>query len=87
VKGFQVRLCIEAEKELQALGSGWRIVTCQFRGNTVFLHHNGSIATMKRKAFKALLIAIRVARPKSRRSSLRLVVSNPAPSVLNAEAA
>jgi hypothetical protein len=26
VKGFQVRLCIEAEKELQVLGCGWRIV-------------------------------------------------------------
>ncbi len=69
------------------LGCGWRIVTCQFRGNKVLLHHNGNVATMKRKAFKELLIAIRVARPKSRRPSLRLVVSNPAPSVLNAEAA
>jgi hypothetical protein len=50
VKGFQVRLCIEAEKELQVLGCGWRIVTCQFRGNKVLLRRNGSIATMKRKA-------------------------------------
>jgi hypothetical protein len=28
VKGVKVRLCIEAEKELQVLGCGWRIVTC-----------------------------------------------------------
>ena len=87
VKGFRLRICIEDEKELQILGCGWRIITCQFRGNKVLLHHNGNVATMKRKAFKELLIAIRVARPKSRRPSLRLVVSNPAPSVLNAEAA
>jgi hypothetical protein len=87
VKGFRLRICIEGEKELQILGCGWRSVTVQFRGNKVLLHHNGSIATMKRKAFKELLAAIRTVRPKRRRHSLRLVVSNPAPSVLNAEAA
>ena len=87
VKGFRLRICIEGEKELQILGCGWRIVTCQFRGNKVLLHHNGNVATMKRKAFKELLAAIRAVRPKRRRPSLRLVVSNPAPSVLNAEAA
>ena len=42
---------------------------------------------MKRKAFKELLAAIRIVRPKLRRPSLRLVVSNPVSSVLNAEAA
>ena len=87
VKGFTLRICIEGEKELQILGCGWRIVTCQFRGNKVLLHHNGSIATMKRKAFKELVAALRAVRPKGRRPSLRLVVSNLAPSVLNAEAA
>ena len=87
VKGFKLSICIESEKELQILGCGWRFVTCQFRGDKVLLHHNGSIATMKRKAFKELLAAIRTVRPKRRRPSLRLVVSNPAPSVLNAEAA
>jgi hypothetical protein len=46
-KGFKVRVCIEAEKELQVLGCSLRIV--------VLLHHNGNIATMKRKAFKALV--------------------------------
>jgi hypothetical protein len=35
VKGFKVRICIEAEKELQVLGCGWRIISCQFRGNKV----------------------------------------------------
>jgi hypothetical protein len=86
IKGFRVRLCIEAEKELQVLGGGWRIVTCQFRGNKVFLHHNGNVATMKRKAFKELLAAIRTVRPKRRRPSLQLVVSNP-PCATHARAA
>jgi hypothetical protein len=87
LKGFMLRICIEAEKELQVLGCGWRIVTCQFRGNNVLLHHNGNVATMKRKAFSELLAAVRVARPKRRRPSLRLVVSNPTPSIANAVAA
>jgi hypothetical protein len=50
-KGLQLRIYIEGEKELQVLGCGWRIVTCQFRGDKVLLHHNGNIATMKRAAF------------------------------------
>src|SRR6476660_7804686 len=87
VKGVRIRICIEGEKELQILGCGWRIVTCQFRGNKVLLHRNGSVAAMKRKAFKELLAAIRAVRAKKRRPSLRLVVSNPARSVLTAEAA
>jgi hypothetical protein len=86
-KGFRVRLCIEAEKELQVLGCGWRIVTCQFRGHKVLLHHNGTVATMKRAAFMALVAATRAARPERRRPSLRLVVSNPRPGVPRAEAA
>jgi hypothetical protein len=73
LKGFKLRICIEAEKELQILGCGWRIVTCQFHGNKVLLHHNGSTATMKRKAFKELLAAVRAVRPKRKRPSLRLV--------------
>ena len=75
MKGFKLRICIEGEKELQILGCGWRIVTCQFRGNNVLLHHNGSIATMKRKAFKELLAANK--RLRRKRPALRLVVSNP----------
>ena len=59
VNGLKLRIYIEGEKELQALGCGWRIVTCQFRGNKVLLRRNGSIATMKRKAFKELLAAVR----------------------------
>jgi hypothetical protein len=85
VKGFRLRICIEDEKELQVLGCGWRIVTCQFRGNKVFLHHNGSIATMKRKAFKEMLAANK--RLRRKRPVLRLVVSNPRPVVVNSEAA
>ena len=75
VKGFKLRICIEGEKELQILGCGWRIVTCQFRGDKVLLHHNGNIATMKRQAFKGLVAVNKNLRRK--RPNLRLVVSNP----------
>jgi hypothetical protein len=85
VKGFKIRICIEDEKELQILGCGWRIISCQFRGNKVLLKHNGSIATMKRKAFKELLAANK--RLRRKRPVLRLVVSNPPPVVINSEAA
>jgi hypothetical protein len=60
--GFKVRIVIESEKELQVLGCGWRVVTCQFRGDNVLLHHAGNTATMKRKAFKELVEATRRAR-------------------------
>jgi hypothetical protein len=85
VRGFQVRLCIEAEKELQVLGCGWRIVTVELDGPKVRLHHNGNTATMKRPAFKALIAANK--RLRRKRPVLRLVVSNPPPVVINAEAA
>jgi hypothetical protein len=87
VKGFRLRICIEGEKELQILGCGWRVVTCQFRGNKILLHHNGTVATMKRVPFKALITANRAARRKLRRPSLRLVVYNPRPEFFHAEAA
>lgn len=70
--GYKVRLYIEAEKELQELGCGWRIVIVELDGSRVLLHHNGSIATMKRDAFKALLARNK----RSRRSPIKLVVSN-----------
>ena len=35
IRGFRIRICIESEKELQILGCGWRIVTCQIRGNKI----------------------------------------------------
>ena len=79
LKGFRVRLSIDAEKELQVLGCGWRIVTCQFRGNNVLLHHDGSVASMKRQAFKELVAANR--RLRRKRPKLRLVISNPEPSM------
>jgi hypothetical protein len=84
-KGFRLRICIEVEKELQIFGCGWRIVTCQFRGNKVLLHHNGNIAMMKREAFIKLLAAMRAVRPK--RPRLRLVVSNPNSFLARADAA
>jgi hypothetical protein len=84
-KGFRVRLCIEDEKELQVLGCGWRVITCQFRGNGVLLHHNGNIATLKRPAFKALITTNK--RLRRKRPALRLVVSNPPPPAVNSVAA
>ena len=75
MKGFKLRICIEGEKELQILGCGWRIITCQFRGDKVLLHHNGNTATMKRQAFKGLVAVNKNLRRK--RPNLRLVVSNP----------
>jgi hypothetical protein len=85
IRGIRVRLCIEGEKQLQILGCGWRIVTCQFRGNKVLLHQNGKVATTTRKAFKALVAATRAIRNK--RPRLRLVVSNPNPIIATAKAA
>jgi hypothetical protein len=87
IRGFRIRICVESEKELQILGCGWRIVTCQFRGDKVLLHHNGNIATMKWNAFKELLATMRTVRAKRRRPSLRLVVSSPVLSIVDAEAA
>jgi hypothetical protein len=84
LKGFRVRLCIEAEKELQILGCGWRIVTCQFRGKNVLLHSGGNAATMKRQAFKSFLATMRAIKPK--RLRLRLVVSNPLSAVVTTRA-
>jgi hypothetical protein len=72
-RGYKVRFYIEAEKELQQLGCGWRIVIVELDGSCVHLHHNGRTATLKRDAFKALLA--RNKRPK--RPQLKLVVSNP----------
>jgi hypothetical protein len=79
LKGFR------AEKELHILGWGWRIVTCQFRGNKVILRYNGNTATMKRRAFKALIAANK--RLRRRHPVLRLVLSNRPSVVVNAEAA
>jgi len=87
IKGFRVRLCIEAEKELQVLGCGWRTVTCQLRGNKVLLHHNGNVATMKHEDFKELLAAVRAVRSKRNRLALRLGVSNASLRVVEAFAA
>ena len=71
--GYKIRIYIEAEKELQELGCGWRNVIVELEGPRVRLHHNGRTATMKRDAFKALL-----ARNKRRkRPQLKIVVSNP----------
>jgi len=70
---YKIRVYIEAEKELQELGCGWRNVIVELNGSKVHLHHNTRRATMKRDAFKAFLA--RNKRPK--RPQLKIVVSNP----------
>ena len=55
------------------------LTSCQFRGNNVLLHHNGSVASMQRQAFTDLVSASRRLRRKC--PKLRLVVSNPEPSM------
>jgi hypothetical protein len=70
LRGFRVRLCIEDEKALQVLGCGWRIVTCQFRGDKVLVHHNGNVATMKRSALRHIVSATKAAKRRCEPSSL-----------------
>ena len=64
--GFKVRLCLK--DEAPAIGCGWRVVTCQFRGSKVTLHHAGCSATIKRARFKQILAA--TGRAKVRNSHL-----------------
>ena len=78
-RGFRLRLCIDNEKELQVLGCGWRIVTCQFRGHMILLHHHKNVAMMKRQAFKDLVSAN--SRLRRKRPKLRLVVFNSEPRI------
>jgi len=58
-KGLRVRLGITNHRKLQGLGCGFRVVTVQFRGKTVVLHHNGNTATIDRKDFKELVASNR----------------------------
>ena len=54
-KGFRVRLGIMGEHRLQVLGCGFRVMTIQFRGEKVLLHHNGNTAVIDRAGFKELV--------------------------------
>ena len=54
-KGFRIRLTLE--DEVPTIGSGYCLVTVQFRGKKVHLYHGCYVATMKRDAFKELLAA------------------------------
>ena len=58
-KGLRVRLGITNQRKLQVLGCGFRVVSVQFRGKTVVLHHNGNTATIDRKDFKELVASNR----------------------------
>jgi hypothetical protein len=75
--GFRVRLCFN--DEVPAIGSGWRVITCQFRGGRVILHHAGYAATLKRDVFKERVVATRLCIERSgpKRPQLKLVISNP----------
>jgi hypothetical protein len=64
--GWKVRVCIGAEKELQELGCGWRVVAVELDGNQVHLNHNGRMVTMRRKAFREFLTANRKLRKSGR---------------------
>src|SRR5262249_13931427 len=70
--GYKIKVYIEAEKELQALGSGWGTVIVELDGSKVHVHHNRRTATMKRDAFKAFLARNK----RHKRPQLKIVVSN-----------
>jgi len=53
-KGLRVRLGITNHRKLQGLGCGFRVVTVQFRGKTVVLHHNGNTATIAGRLEQAI---------------------------------
>ena len=88
LKGFRVRLLFE--DQAPAIGSGQRLVLCQFRGKKVILHGGGYTATIKRDAFKELVASNRRYRkrdPQRRKPLLKLVVNNPPADTSKAEAA
>jgi hypothetical protein len=73
--GYKCRVYIEAEKELQELGCGWRDVIIELDGKKVHVHHNGRMATMKRDAFKEFLAGNKRFRKrlKPKRPDLKLI--------------
>ena len=74
--GFKVRLLLE--DEAPEIGSGLRLVTVQFRGKKVKLHHWTYTATIKREAFNELVASNRRYRQRNQaKPSLRLIVSHP----------
>ena len=75
LRGFTVRLILQ--DEAPQIGSGYRKVLCQFRGNKVVLHHGGYMQAIKREVFKALIAANKRYRIEPQRPQLKLVVSNP----------
>ena len=88
LQGFRVRVLFE--DEAPAIGSGQRLVLCQFRGKKVILHGGGYTATIKRDAFKELVASNRRYRkrdPQRRKPLLKLVVNNPPADTSQAEAA
>jgi hypothetical protein len=86
--GYKVKVYIEAERELQELGCGWRTLIVELDGSKVHLHHNGRKATMKRAAFKAFVASNKCYRKRHhKRPQLKLVVSNKPADTTKQEAA
>ena len=66
------------EDEAPAIGSGMRLVMCQFRGKRVVLHHADFTATIRRDVFEQLVASNNRYRNRNRqRPTLKLVVNNP----------
>jgi hypothetical protein len=73
--GFNIRLLLE--DEAPEIGSGLRLVTVQFRGKKVKLHHWAYTATIKREAFNELVASNRRYRQRNQaKPSLRLIVGD-----------
>ena len=84
--GFKVRLFLE--DEAPEVGSGLRLVTVQFRGKKVKLHHWAYTATIKREAFNELVASNRRYRKRNQaKPSLRLIVGDLLKKPLDLEAA
>ena len=63
------------------------MVSVQFRGKTVVLHHKGNTATIDRKDFKEFIAANKRHRKRMKRPQLKLVVNNKIQDTVQEEAA
>jgi hypothetical protein len=82
--GFKVRLLLQ--DEAPEIGSGFRLITVQFRGKKVKLHYGACTATITRVVFKELVASNRAYRKRDRaRPALRLIAGSKTPQLLNVE--
>ncbi len=76
------------EDEAPEIGSGLRLVTVQFRGKKVMLHHWAYTATIKREVLNELVASNRRYRKRNQaKPSLRLIVGDLLKKPLDLEAA